>query len=82
MVAEVNTRRMVLVEETILETATIKTLIFNDKLSSRAAAGQFLMVWVPKIDELPMSVMIFPRKHFAAYNSQKSMDLAQRPYLI
>ena len=71
MVAEANTRRMVLVEETILETATIKTLIFNDKLSSRAAAGQFLMVWVPKIDELPMSVMIIPRKHFAAITVRK-----------
>jgi dihydroorotate dehydrogenase electron transfer subunit len=62
---------MVLVEETMLETPTIKTLVFNDKLSSRAGAGQFLMVWIPKIDEVPMSIMIFPTKHYAAVTVRK-----------
>jgi len=71
LVTKANLRRMVLVEETILETPTIKTLVFNDKISSGAGAGQFLMVWIPKIDEVPMSIMIFQRKDFAAVTVRK-----------
>ena len=49
--------RTVVIEQVIEETPSIKTLIFKDLLSYNAKPGQFLMVWIPRIEELPMSVM-------------------------
>jgi dihydroorotate dehydrogenase electron transfer subunit len=54
--------RPVVLEEIIYETPTISTLVFKDPLSSKAKPGQFLMVWIPGHEELPMSVMIVPNK--------------------
>lgn len=34
----------------------MKTLFFDDKLCRKAVPGQFVMVWVPGLDEIPMSV--------------------------
>jgi dihydroorotate dehydrogenase electron transfer subunit len=38
------------------ETATIKSLFFLDYESSKSKPGQFLMIWIPGIDEIPMSI--------------------------
>lgn len=39
------------------ETPTIKTLFFTDEsIAKSAVPGQFLMVWVPGVDEVPMSL--------------------------
>ena len=38
----------------IAETPTIKTLRFEDGV--QATPGQFFMIWVPRVDEIPMSV--------------------------
>jgi dihydroorotate dehydrogenase electron transfer subunit len=40
----------------ITETTRCQTLIFEMKHSSSFGPGQFLMVWVPGIDEVPMSI--------------------------
>jgi dihydroorotate dehydrogenase electron transfer subunit len=50
--------RLVRVEEVIDESKDVKTIVFKDKPSYNAKPGQFLMVWIPRVDEIPMSVMI------------------------
>ena len=49
--------RVVRVLEVSNETPTVKTFSFRDKLSSGAAPGQFGMVWMPGVDEFPMSLL-------------------------
>jgi dihydroorotate dehydrogenase electron transfer subunit len=39
------------------ESPTVKTFTFVDKLCSKAKPGQFLMLWIPGIDEIPLSVL-------------------------
>jgi dihydroorotate dehydrogenase electron transfer subunit len=68
----IDKRRIVLIEETISETPTVKTLVFKDDLSYTAKAGQFLMVWIPRIEEIPMSVMINSKDGYAAVTIRKS----------
>jgi dihydroorotate dehydrogenase electron transfer subunit len=68
----INKRRIVRIEETILETPTIKTLVFEDRLSYSAKPGQFLMIWIPRIEEIPMSVMINSNEGYAAITIRKS----------
>ena len=63
--------RTVIIERVIEETPTVKTFVFKDKISSNARPGQFLMVWIPRIEELPMSVMVYDRKEHAAITIRK-----------
>lgn len=67
----VDTSRVVSIFDDILETPTVKTLIFKDILSSRAKPGQFLMVWIPGVEELPMSIMISNKVGYAAITVKK-----------
>jgi dihydroorotate dehydrogenase electron transfer subunit len=39
------------------ESRAIKTFTFKDKLCANAQPGQFLMLWIPQIDEIPLSIM-------------------------
>ena len=41
---------------------TVKTLTFRDKLCAKAKPGQFLMLWVPGVDEIPLSVFDVDRE--------------------
>src|ERR671930_2281031 len=63
--------RIVIIEQVIEETPTVKTFIFKDKISSKAKPGQFLMIWIPRIEELPMSVMVCDREEYAAVSIRK-----------
>jgi dihydroorotate dehydrogenase electron transfer subunit len=63
--------RMVIIEEVIQETPSVKTFVFDDVLSSNAKPGQFLMIWIPRAEELPMSVMISNKKNHAAITIRK-----------
>ncbi len=38
------------------ENPTVKTFVFQDKHCSEAKPGQFVMVWIPGVDEVPMSL--------------------------
>jgi dihydroorotate dehydrogenase electron transfer subunit len=38
------------------EGSRIKTLVFDDENCRKAIPGQFVMVWIPGLDEIPMSV--------------------------
>lgn len=63
--------RIVRVEEVTEESPTVRTLRFKDELSENAKPGQFDMVWIPRTDELPMSVMIAEPDGYAAFTIRK-----------
>ena len=64
--------RMVLIEDVIVESPTVKTFIFKDSLGSKSKPGQFFMVWIPRKEELPLSVMISDKKNYAAITIRKN----------
>lgn len=39
------------------ESPTVKTFIFKDRQCAGAKPGQFLMLWVPGVDEIPLSIL-------------------------
>lgn len=72
MPTNIDNRRIVRIEQTIVETPTVKTLVFKDSLSHTAKPGQFLMIWIPRVEEIPMSVMMNSKDGFAAVTIRKS----------
>ena len=48
--------RTVKILESKTENCTVKTLTFNDKLCGKADPGKFVMVWIPGVDEIPISI--------------------------
>ncbi len=44
------------IEDIKRETPKVKSFTFKDKLCSKAKPGQFVMVWIPDVDEVPMSL--------------------------
>lgn len=52
----VNTMRTTEIVQIINETPTVKTFFLDDKLCSKAKPGQFLMLWIPGVDEIPLSI--------------------------
>ena len=66
-----NHTRIVTVEKVVEETPTVRTLIFSDEVMSNVLPGQFAMVWVPGINELPMSLMVSEQKGKAAFTVRK-----------
>ncbi len=40
-----------------VESPTVKTFTFRDALCTKAKPGQFLMLWIPKVDEIPLSIL-------------------------
>lgn len=59
------------IEKVIDETPTVRTLVFSDKVLSVVLPGQFAMVWIPGVNELPMSVMISQERGKAAFTVRK-----------
>lgn len=59
------------IEKITDETPTVRTLVFSDDLMCDALPGQFAMVWIPGIGELPMSVMISSESGKAAFTVRK-----------
>ncbi len=39
------------------ESPTVKTFTMPDKLCAKAKPGQFIMLWIPGVDEIPLSVL-------------------------
>ena len=52
----VNRMRTVEVLEVKEENCSVKTLTFSDELCRNADPGQFVMVWIPGVDEIPISL--------------------------
>lgn len=53
----VNTLRTTPIVDVKTETDTVKTFTVKDKLCAKAKPGQFLMLWIPGVDEIPLSVL-------------------------
>ena len=54
------------------ETANVKSFMFHDKTASNALPGQFVMIWIPGVDEVPMSLsMINPEQNLMAISVEK-----------
>jgi dihydroorotate dehydrogenase electron transfer subunit len=67
----INIMRTIVIEQVVEETLTVKTFVFKDNGGSIAKPGQFLMVWIPGIEEVPMSVMVSDKKDYAAITIRK-----------
>ncbi|MEM3880613.1 MAG: dihydroorotate dehydrogenase electron transfer subunit [Candidatus Bathyarchaeia archaeon] len=52
-----NTLRVTRVSSVRVEGPTVKTFTFKDKLCAKARPGQFIMLWIPGVDEIPLSIM-------------------------
>jgi len=39
------------------ESPTVKTFSVKDRLCAKAKPGQFLMLWIPRVDEIPLSIL-------------------------
>jgi dihydroorotate dehydrogenase electron transfer subunit len=66
-----NLMRIVEIEDVVIESPTVKTFVFKDTLGSESKPGQFLMIWIPRKEELPLSVMISDKKYYAAITIRK-----------
>lgn len=60
-----NSPRMVRILDVKEESPSTRSILFHDGPSSKAQAGQFLMVWIPGVDEVPMSVSMTRPKGLA-----------------
>lgn len=54
------------------DSKNVKTMTFKDQLSSKALPGQFLMVWIPRKEEIPLSVMVSNLSGHAAVTIRKN----------
>ena len=52
-----NTLRTMQIVRVITESPSVKTYTFIDKLCGKAKPGQFLMLWIPGVDEIPLSIL-------------------------
>jgi dihydroorotate dehydrogenase electron transfer subunit len=52
-----NTLRTTSIVRVRVESPSVKTFTITDKLCLKAKPGQFLMLWIPGIDEIPLSIM-------------------------
>ncbi len=58
--------RTVMMTSVTVETPEVKSFTFNDRLCSEAKPGQFIMIWIPGIDEIPMSLSTLNAKRSQA----------------
>jgi dihydroorotate dehydrogenase electron transfer subunit len=66
-----DTPKIVTIEKVVDETPTVRTLFFSDDILSQVLPGQFAMVWIPGVNEIPMSVMISQENGKAAFTVRK-----------
>jgi len=62
----IDPRRMVRVADNTVEASDARTIFFEDALCRTARPGQYLMVWVPGIDEIPLSLSVIDHKGLSA----------------
>jgi dihydroorotate dehydrogenase electron transfer subunit len=52
-----NTLRTTPIVQIKTESPTVKTFTLTDRLCAKAKPGQFLMLWIPGVDEIPLSFL-------------------------
>ena len=60
-----------IIERIVDETPTVRTLYFHDPILANVLPGQFAIVWIPGVNELPMSVMISENDEKAGFTVRK-----------
>jgi dihydroorotate dehydrogenase electron transfer subunit len=75
-----NTPSIRIIEKVIDETPTVRTLVFSDENLAGVLPGQFAMVWIPGVNELPMSVMITEQKGKAAFTVRRRGESSTSMY--
>jgi dihydroorotate dehydrogenase electron transfer subunit len=63
---KINSLRITKIEKVVSESPQVKTFCFRDKLSAQGKPGQFVMVWLPGFDEIPMSVSSTQQNNLAS----------------
>lgn len=53
---DANCLRIIQIKTIKQENPMVKTLVFDDEICGKAVPGQFVMVWIPGLDEVPMSI--------------------------
>ena len=56
MLTESNDMRVTEIKRVNIETPQVKEFFFHDKLCTQGKPGQFVMIWLPGFDEIPMSL--------------------------
>jgi len=74
----IDDRRIVEIEAVKQEADEIKTLFFTDELCNFAKAGEFLMVWVIGIDEIPMSLSSINRFRLSSITTARVGEATTR----
>lgn len=54
----INEIRVLPILEVKRETSTVKSIVFEDYPCSHANPGQYVMVWIPGVDEIPLSISL------------------------
>lgn len=54
---EANKLRTTKILDVKTESPTVRTFVFKDKKCANAKPGQFLMLWIPGVDEIPLSIL-------------------------
>jgi len=54
---ELNNLRTTQLLNVAIKSPTVKTFTLKDRLCAKAKPGQFLMLWIPNVDEIPLSIM-------------------------
>lgn len=68
----VNKLRTVKITSVQSETPTVKSLTFYDRLCANAEPGQFVMIWIPGVDEVPMSLStLHPDENYVTVTVEK-----------
>lgn len=62
----IDPRRRVRIADNTFEASEARTIFFEDALCRTARPGQYLMVWVPGIDEIPLSLAIIDNNGLSA----------------
>jgi dihydroorotate dehydrogenase electron transfer subunit len=75
-------RRIVKIEAVKQEADEIKTLFFTDELCSVAKPGEFVMVWVLGIDEVPMSLSAINRSGLSSITAARVGEATDKLHSI
>lgn len=67
--------RILKVKKIERETPSVKSIYFEDRFCSNAEPGQFVMIWMPRVDEIPMSLSYMnPEEGLSAITVKKVGD--------
>jgi dihydroorotate dehydrogenase electron transfer subunit len=62
------------------ESPTVKTFTFKDKQCAKAKPGQFVMLWIPSVDEIPLSILNAEEKGIMSVTVKKVGDATSALY--